>query len=220
VNEFTLTVSVGSFAEVWGWSRSGTISTKSMGLGAAVVQGRLFKGRQVTGEVIPWAVRWYLMLPISYRDLKLMLLNSAFRLTTRRSSLDPGLYNRASEADPAPSAAYNGSLRVDEAYIRVKGRWTDLYRAVGQPLPDDRLSALGQARCGGSEAVLPQGVGPAAHGEPAHDHGGQEPCLSESNRGEGKRRAVVFRVAAPGQVHEQISSFFTHQGSGHGILGG
>jgi hypothetical protein len=74
-------VSVGSFAEVWGWSRSGTISTKSMGLGAAVVQGRSFKGRQVTGEVIPWAVRWYLMLPISYRDLKLMLLNCAFRLT-------------------------------------------------------------------------------------------------------------------------------------------
>ena len=31
------------------------------------------KGRQFTAEVILWAVRWYLMFPISYRDLELML---------------------------------------------------------------------------------------------------------------------------------------------------
>jgi IS6 family transposase len=34
---------------------------------------RSFKGRQFTAEVILWAVRWYLMFPISYRDLALML---------------------------------------------------------------------------------------------------------------------------------------------------
>jgi hypothetical protein len=32
-----------------------------------------FKGRQFTAEVILWAVRWYLMFPVSYRDLELML---------------------------------------------------------------------------------------------------------------------------------------------------
>jgi transposase-like protein len=32
-----------------------------------------FKGRHFTGEVILWAVRWYLMLPISYRDLEMRL---------------------------------------------------------------------------------------------------------------------------------------------------
>ena len=36
-------------------------------------QGNCFKGRQFTEEVILWAVRWYLMFPISYRDLELML---------------------------------------------------------------------------------------------------------------------------------------------------
>ena len=36
-------------------------------------QGKDFKGRQFTAEVILWAVRWYLMFPISYRDLELML---------------------------------------------------------------------------------------------------------------------------------------------------
>ena len=30
---------------------------------------------QFTAEVILWAVRWYLMFPISYRDLELMLLD-------------------------------------------------------------------------------------------------------------------------------------------------
>src|ERR1700721_2325869 len=37
--------------------------------------GNCFKGRQFTAEVILWAVRWYLMFPISYCDLELMLLD-------------------------------------------------------------------------------------------------------------------------------------------------
>jgi transposase, IS6 family len=36
-------------------------------------QNGRFKGRQFTAEVILWAVRWYLMIPVSYRDLALML---------------------------------------------------------------------------------------------------------------------------------------------------
>ena len=40
---------------------------------ARVRQDQAFKGRQFTTEVILWAVRWYLMFPISYRDLELML---------------------------------------------------------------------------------------------------------------------------------------------------
>src|SRR3984885_11195748 len=37
--------------------------------------GNCFKGRQFTAEAILWAVRWYLMFPVSYRDLELMLLD-------------------------------------------------------------------------------------------------------------------------------------------------
>jgi hypothetical protein len=40
---------------------------------ASVRPDQSFKGRQFTAEVILWAVRWYLMFPISYRDLALML---------------------------------------------------------------------------------------------------------------------------------------------------
>ncbi len=41
---------------------------------------RSFKGRQFAAEVILWAVRWYLMFPISYRDLELMLQDRGVRI--------------------------------------------------------------------------------------------------------------------------------------------
>ena len=40
-----------------------------------VRQDQSFKGRQFTAEVILWAIGWYLMFPISYRDAELMLLD-------------------------------------------------------------------------------------------------------------------------------------------------
>jgi hypothetical protein len=47
--------------------------TAGRGRRAAVERGVWLKGRRFTAEVILWAVRWYLMFPISYRDLELML---------------------------------------------------------------------------------------------------------------------------------------------------
>ena len=38
-------------------------------------RGNCFKGRQFSEDVILWAVRWYRMFPVSYRDLELMLLD-------------------------------------------------------------------------------------------------------------------------------------------------
>jgi IS6 family transposase len=40
---------------------------------ASVRPDQFFRGRQSTAEVILWAVRWYIMFPISYRDLEPML---------------------------------------------------------------------------------------------------------------------------------------------------
>ena len=49
------------------------LSQKADGGAGVMTQGKEFKGRQFTAEVILWAMRWYLMFPISYRDLELML---------------------------------------------------------------------------------------------------------------------------------------------------
>ena len=76
---------------------------------AQVRQDRTFKGRQFTAAVILWArlakssvrrsrmkgqgegVRWYLMFPISYRDLELMLQDRSAEVdhTTNGSRLMP-----------------------------------------------------------------------------------------------------------------------------------
>src|SRR6186997_384935 len=167
-------------------------------------QGRWFKGRQFTTEVILWAVRWYLMFPISYRDLELMLLDRGVEVDHTTIFRWIQAYAAELEKRIRPHLrTSNGSWRVDETYVRVKGRWTYLYRAVdsrGQTI--DFL--LGEAGCGGGEAVLSQGLGAAAHGEPAHRHRRQESRLPESRRGGEERwRAVAPLSSAPMQVLEQ-----------------
>src|ERR1700720_1915496 len=102
-----------------------------MGCGAAVGRGGDFKGRQFTAEGILRAVRWYLMFPISYRDLALMLLDRGVEVD--HSTIFRWIQAYAAELEKRirPHLRMsNGSWRVDETYIRVKGRWTYLYRAV------------------------------------------------------------------------------------------
>ena len=98
---------------------------------ASVRPGQSFKGRQFTAEVILWAVRWHLMFPISYRDLELMLQDRGIEIA--HTTLFRWVQAYAPEIEKRirphlrPS---NGSWRVDETYVRVKGRWMYLYRAV------------------------------------------------------------------------------------------
>src|SRR6202790_4867120 len=102
-----------------------------MGCGATLVRGGDFKGRQVTSEGILWAVRWYLMFPISYRDLELMLLDRGVEVD--HSTIFRWIQAYAAELEKRirPHLRLsNGSWRVDETYVRVKGRWSYLYRAV------------------------------------------------------------------------------------------
>ena len=102
-----------------------------MSMGAAVGRGWAFKGRQFTAEVILWAVRWYLMFPISYRDLELMLRDRG--VDVDHTTLFGWIQAYAAELEKRMRPHLrmsNGSWRVDETYVRVKGRWTYLYRAV------------------------------------------------------------------------------------------
>jgi transposase, IS6 family len=101
-----------------------------MGAGA-VVRGKEFKGRQFAAEVILWAVRWYLMFPISYRDLELMLMDRGVEVDHSTIFRWIQAYGAELEKRIRPHLRLsNGSWRVDETYVRVKGRWSYLYRAV------------------------------------------------------------------------------------------
>jgi transposase-like protein len=90
-----------------------------------------FKGRQFTTEVILWAIRWYLMFPISYRDLELMLRDRGVEIAHTTIFRWIQAYAPELEKRIRPHLRLsNGSWRVDETYVRVKGRWAYLYRAV------------------------------------------------------------------------------------------
>ena len=90
-----------------------------------------FKGHQFAAEVILWAVRWYLMFPMGYRDLELMLGDRGVEIAHTTIFRWVQAYAPELEGRIRPHLRMsNGSWRVDETYIRVKGRWTYLYRAV------------------------------------------------------------------------------------------
>ena len=96
-----------------------------------LVEGKGFKGRQFTSEIILWAVRWYLMFPVSYRDLELMLQDRGVAIDHTTIFRWIQAYAGQLEKRLRPHLKLsNDSWRVDETYIKVKGRWTYLYRAV------------------------------------------------------------------------------------------
>ena len=94
---------------------------------AALRADLTFKSRQFTAEVILWAVRWYLMYPISYRDLELMLQDRGVDIS--HTTIFRWIQTYAPELERRLRTHLrmsNGSWRVDETYVRVKGRWTYL----------------------------------------------------------------------------------------------
>lgn len=103
----------------------------------------LFRGRHFDREVIILCVRWYLRYKLSFRDLVEMMAERGLDLAhttilrwVRRYALEfVRRWNRFGRS-------CGRSWRVDETYIKVRGNWVYLYRAVdkaGQTI-DFRLS--------------------------------------------------------------------------------
>ena len=91
----------------------------------------LFKWRQFEPEVILLAVGWYLRFSLSYRDVEELLAERALHadhVTVWRwvQRYAPEMGRRL----PSRLKPTNDSWRVDETYVRVKGKWIYLYRAV------------------------------------------------------------------------------------------
>ncbi|MFJ6322040.1 MULTISPECIES: IS6 family transposase [unclassified Rhizobium] len=90
-----------------------------------------FKGAQFPKSIILHAVFFYVRYPVSYRDLQEIL-------SERGIAIDHATLNRwvvryspqiAARAHMRKRRTAN-SWRVDETYIKVRGKWTYLYRAV------------------------------------------------------------------------------------------
>jgi len=91
----------------------------------------LFKGRHFEPSVILLCVRWYLAYGLSLRDLEEMI-------AERGVAVDHSTIHRwVVRFAPALLEAFNarkrpvvGKWHVDETYIKVKGQWMYLYRAI------------------------------------------------------------------------------------------
>ena len=91
----------------------------------------LFKWRHFEPAVITCAVGWYLRFSLSYRNVEELL--SERGLAADHTTIWRWVQRYAPELNTRGRRELkptNGSWRVDETYVRVKGKWAYLYRAV------------------------------------------------------------------------------------------
>src|SRR2546430_639634 len=90
-----------------------------------------FKGSQFEREIILWGVRWYVAYPISYRQLEEMMQERG--VSVDHSTLNRWVIKYAPEIEKAfrrRQRPVGRSWRLDETYVKIKGKWAYLYRAV------------------------------------------------------------------------------------------
>ena len=90
-----------------------------------------FRWRHYKPEIILLAVRWYLRYALSYRDLEEMMTEPGLALN--HTTIYRWVQYYALELDKRSRPFLkqtNDSWRVEETYVKVRGKWMYLYRAV------------------------------------------------------------------------------------------
>ena len=91
----------------------------------------LFKGRHFNQEIVVLCVRWYLSFKLSYRDLVAMMSERGIDLAHTTILRWVQHYSPEFEKRWKRFARpVGGSWRMDETYVKVRGTWVYLYRAV------------------------------------------------------------------------------------------
>lgn len=91
----------------------------------------LFKGRHFERGIIILCARWYLRYKLSFRDLVEIMAERSLSLA--HTTIMRWVQRYVPEFEKRWNRfarPVGGSWRVDETYVKIKGRWTYLYRAV------------------------------------------------------------------------------------------
>ena len=167
--------------------------------------GGEFKWRHFAGEVILLCVRWYCRYGISYRDLEEMMGERGVGVD--HTTLYRWVQRYAPELEKRTlwyQSRISFSWRVDETYIRVKGRWKYLYRAIdkGGATLDFYLADRRNAKA--AKRFLAKALSSQPRLEaPGHQHR-QEPRLRRGDRRAEEGRPAAERDPAPaGEVSQQ-----------------
>ncbi len=90
-----------------------------------------FKGRHHQKEIILQCVRWYVAYSLSYRDLEELMWERGYELD--HSTIQRWVVHYAPRIEKAfrkNKKRVGHRWRLDETYVKIKGEWKYLYRAV------------------------------------------------------------------------------------------
>ena len=91
-----------------------------------------FKGRHFAPDIILLCMRWYCRYALSYRDLEEMMAERG--LSVDHTTIYRWVQHYAPELDRRVQWCRDrnsGSWYVVETYVKVRGEWMYLYRAIG-----------------------------------------------------------------------------------------
>ena len=91
-----------------------------------------FKWRHFKKDIILMLTRWYLSYSLSYRDIEDLALERGLKVA--HSTVNRWVIRYSPQLEEVFRKRFKrpvgGSWRMDETYIKVKGKWVYLYRAV------------------------------------------------------------------------------------------
>jgi transposase, IS6 family len=132
-----------------------------------IIRPAIFKWRQTAPELILCAVRWYLRYSLSLRDVEELCAERG--LAADHTTVWRWVQHYGQELEQRLRRQLkptSQSWRVDETYIRVKGAWCYLYRAIDSTgaTIDFLLSALRDAAA--AKRLFRQALGDPSHSQP------------------------------------------------------
>jgi transposase-like protein len=118
-----------------------------------IARDPIYRRRRFDAEVIELCVRWYITYRLSYRDLVAMMAERG--IVVSHTTIHRWVIRYVPEFEKRWNRfarPVNTSCRVDETYIKIRGKWSFLYRAVDKHgktvdflLRPDRSVAAAQA---------------------------------------------------------------------------